>query len=70
MADTGKTKSCYSPEDIEKWFAAAGAFLAAHADDGEEINEIYWNFVKAREACYPIIYPELFKDRREDDEDV
>ncbi len=51
--------SYYPPEDIEKWFTEAGVFLSTHTD--EDTKHIYWNFVKAREACYSIIYPELFQ---------
>lgn len=49
----------YSPEDIEECFSKIGAYLSAHAND-DETREIYWQFVKTREACYPIIYPEKF----------
>lgn len=49
----------YSPEDIEECFSKIGAYLSAHAND-DETRKIYWQFVKTREACYPIIYPEKF----------
>ena len=53
-------KSHYPKEDVEKWFAEIGAFLASHADDNDDAKKLYWNFVQAREACYPILYPEGF----------
>ena len=60
LADNShQSPPCYSLEDIELCFAKIGAFLSAHAND-DETREIYWQFVKARQACYPIIYPEKF----------
>jgi hypothetical protein len=59
LDDSKRVPPCYSQEDIEKCFAKIGAYLSAHAND-DEAREIYWQFVKTREACYPIIYPEKF----------
>ena len=55
-------QSSYSSEDIDMCFAKIGAFLAAHTND-DEARERYWNYVKLRESCYPIIYPENFDGR-------
>ena len=61
LDDSKRVPPCYSQEDIEKCFAKIGAFLSSHAND-DNTREIYWDFVKFRESCYPIIYPDQFRN--------